>query len=148
MMEAKTSQTEKKPAGGKTAVGTSGKPNADKSAGTGANTGGGGLGNLADLVKAIQETKTLDPEKLTALKTELTALSKSDKMPMTVKLKMTPLLAALDSVKGTSPQDLAKLWETVKPFIGDAASLSKLTSLLGEYGGTVLDILKKVFLRT
>ena len=39
-----------------------------------------------------------------------------------------------------------KLWDTLRPFLGNAASLSGLVSMLGSNGGPLLDLLKKMFL--
>ena len=98
--------------------------------------------NLAALAEAVRNHATLDPKKLSSLKRELLALSKSTDVPMTVRMKMIPLVKALESVE----DDDKKLLDALKPYIGDAESLTKTATLLGELGGKFLSLMRKYFL--
>ena len=145
---------------------------ANPAAGT-AQGGGAGLnfGDLGELAKVIQNTKFLDAEKLTALKTGLLSLATGSKLSPSVLLKLAPLIAALQTMRvnadaaGTVPNANTaesvqngntaesvqsanqKAWDLIKPFLNDKNKLSSLLSLFGEYGGKLFGILKAVFLR-
>lgn len=130
-------------------------------------TAGLDFGDLGELAKVIQNTKFLDAEKLTALKTGLLSLAAGSKLSPSVLLKLTPLLAALQAVRvnadaaGTGaaqtvqnvnaaeavPDANQNAWDLIKPFLNDKDKLASLLSLFGEYGGKLLGILRAVFLR-
>lgn len=54
--------------------------------------------------------------------------------------------AAQTTTVAAQSNQVQKLWDTLRPFLGDAASLSGIVSLLGSNGGQLLDLLKKMFL--
>ena len=103
--------------------------------------------DLADLAKSIQNAGTPDPEKLASLKRELIALSKDNNTPMTVQMKMKPLIKALEAVQDDgSEQSNGKLWNVLKGFFGDGQNLSATLGVLGEYGGKALGLLRTLLL--
>lgn len=153
----------------------SGGTNQD-TAGSQGGTAGLNFGDLGELAKVIQNTKFLDAEKLTALKTGLLSLATGSKLSPSVLLKLAPLIAVLQTVRvnadtaGTVQNTSAagtvqnanttevvqnadaasanqKAWDLIKPFLNDKDKLSSLLSLFGEYGGKLFGILKAVFLR-
>ena len=103
--------------------------------------------NLSDLLEAIQNNGKPDPKKLASLKRELIALSKAKNTPMTVQMKMKPLITELEAVQDDDPERSGgKLWDALKPYIGDAQNLSATFGMLGGGGGLLLGILRKIFL--
>lgn len=100
-----------------------------------------GSDDFSALAKALRDTPRLDPKKLSSLKRELIALSKTDGLPGTVQIKMKHLLKAVEVVEKDLEPSGGKLWELLKPYVGDAQNLAAM----GEIGGKLLEILKMAF---
>ena len=110
------------------------------------------FGDLGDLARVIQNTKILDTDKLTTLKTGLLSLASGSKLSPSVLLKLAPLVAALQTMRVTDAVDTApntnqNAWDLIKPFLNDKDKLSSLLSLFGEQGEKLLGILNAVFPR-
>lgn len=104
----------------------------------------GQFGDLSDLAKAIRGTDVLSAEKIAALKDGLQALTSGGGLSPDA---LAPLTTLLQSAQNNSAEENQRLWEKVKPYLSDADKLSGLASMLGEYGGKLLALLKSVFLR-
>lgn len=115
-----------------------------KLAQAGGQANAGAFGDLGDLAKAIQGTDILSAEKIAALKDGLQALTSGGGLSPDA---LAPLTTLLQSAQNNSTEENQRLWEKVKPYLNDADKLSGLASMLGEYGGKLLALLKSVFLR-
>ena len=99
------------------------------------------------VAKAIENIKTVDPKKLALLKKQLEGLSKESGLPLSVQATVKLLLLNLQTLDENSQESGNKVWDALKPFIGDGKNLEATLSILGEYGRKLLNILKAVFLR-